>query len=85
MEEFYRQQARDAVSLHGIIEPYNRVIRNKPGDFVLVNQANHLPIAYLYSTQVNLQAKVGQAVSIQAIQRDNHNFAFPAFFVLSVE
>jgi hypothetical protein len=41
-----------------------------------------LPIAYLYSTQVDLQGKVGQAVTLQAAPRPNHHFAFPAYFVL---
>lgn len=83
MEFYYQQQLQEAVTLRGIIEPYNRSVRNKPGDFILVNQANHLPIAYLYSTQVNLQDKVGYETSVQVIPRDNHHFAFPAYFVLA--
>lgn len=84
-EEFYQYQGESAIALKGIIEPYNRVIKNKPGDYILVNQSNHLPIAYLYSTQVNLQDKVGHEVTIHGVSRDNHSFAFPAYFVLMVE
>jgi hypothetical protein len=84
-DEFYRQQNDSAVALRGILEPYNRVIKNKPGDYILVNQSNHLPIAYLYSTQVNLQDKIGQEVTIFGAPRDNHSFAFPAYFVLRIE
>lgn len=81
-EEFYEDQKQNAVVLTGIIEPYSRSVRNKPGDYVLLNQSSHLPIAYLYSTQVNLQDKIGQSVTIQAVPRNNNNFAFPAYFVL---
>lgn len=84
-EEFYQNQGEATIALRGIIEPYNRIIKNKPGDYILVNQSNHLPIAYLYSTQVNLQEKVGQEVTIYGASRDNHSFAFPAYFVLSLE
>ena len=85
MDDFYREQSDNAVVLQGVIEPYDRNVRNKPGDFVLVTQTNHLPIAYLYSSQVNLQNKVGQAVAIKAVPRNNNNFAFPAYFVISVQ
>lgn len=84
-DDYYVDQSRNAAELHGIIEPYNRVIKNKPGDYILVNQANHLPIAYLYSTKINLQDRVGQELTIHGVPRDNHNFAFPAYFVLDIE
>jgi hypothetical protein len=84
-EEFYKNQKEHAIALKGVLEPYTRAIKNKPGDFLLISQANHLPIAYLYSTSVNLQEKLGQEVTIYAIPRANNNFAFPAYFVLSVE
>jgi len=82
---FYQQEGAEQVSLQGMIEPYARTVRNKPGDYLLVNQANNLPIAYLYSTKVNLQDKVGQEVSLKAVPRGNNNFAFPAFYVLGLE
>lgn len=84
-DEYYQEQSHSAIALKGILEPYNRIIKNKPGDYILVNQSNHLPIAYLYSTLVNLQDKVGQQITIYGVARDNHNFAFPAYFVLSAD
>lgn len=84
-EDFYYEQRQRAVALRGLLEPYSRAIRNKPGDYVLVNQSNHLPIAYLYSTQINLQDKVGHEVTIYGAPRDNRGFAFPAFFVLGID
>lgn len=85
VDEFYQRQLEVSDTLQGILEPYNRSVKNKPGNFVLVNQSTHLPIAYLYSTRVNLHDKVGQEVTIQVAPRENNNFAYPAYFVLSVE
>lgn len=83
MGDFYNDQSKNAVILQGVIEPYQRAVKNKPGDFLLVSPSSRLPIAYLYSTQVNLQDKVGQEIVIQAVPRDNHNFAYPAYYVIS--
>ncbi len=41
--KFYEQQAKNAVELQGIIEPYDRAVKNKPGDFVLVNKSEPSP------------------------------------------
>lgn len=84
-EDFYNAQKANGIVLRGVIEPYHRSVRNKPGDYLLVNQSNKLPIAYLYSTEVNLDTKLGQEVTVTAAARPNNNFAFPAYFVLSVE
>jgi hypothetical protein len=85
MEDFYQQQGESAVAMKGIIEPYTRVVKNKPGDYVLMNQTNHLPIAFLYSTQVNLQDHVGREVTVYGVTRPNNNFAYPAYFVLGLD
>jgi hypothetical protein len=85
MDAFYAEQRDQAKSMTGIVEPYTKAVKNKPGDFLLVNPATHLPIGFLYSTTVNLQDRVGQQVTILASPRDNHHFAYPAFFVLGVE
>lgn len=85
MDEFYKQQDDGAVELKGIIEAYNKPIKNKPGDYLLLSPASRLPVAYLYSTKVDLQDKVGQEIVFRAVQRDNHNFAYPAYYVLSIE
>lgn len=85
IQDFYEEQRSYAMALRGIVEPYDRPIRNKPGDYLLVNRGNRLPIAYIYSTQVNLQDYVGQEVSLEAVLRPNNNFAYPAYYILNVE
>lgn len=85
LDEFYALQQQNAVTLRGVIEPYNRTVKNKPGDFVLISKVTNLPIAYIYSTKINLLEKVGQEVVVEGYSRPNNNFAFPAYFVLSVE
>lgn len=85
LEDYYAQQQKNALHLTGIIEPYVRSVRNKPGDYILVSKTSKLPVAYLYSTRVDLNTKSGQEVTIAALPRPNHDFAFPAYFVLSVE
>lgn len=84
-EEYYQQQKQEAVLLKGIIEPYMRAVRNKPGDYLLVSKNTRLPSAYLYSTKVDLQTRVGQEVTLMAVPRPNNNFAHPAYFVLTIE
>lgn len=83
MEEFYGEEKGHATVLTGIVEPYNRPVKNRPGDFVL--KIDSLPTAFLYSTKVNLHDMVGKKVTILATNRPNNNFAFPAYFVLEVE
>jgi hypothetical protein len=85
IDDYYAQQRQEAQILTGVIEPYIRSLRHKPGDYILVSKATHLPSAYLYSSKVDLQSKVGQEVTLIATPRPNYNFAFPAFFVLAVE
>lgn len=82
-DAFYAEQMLDGVTLTGIIEAYDRPVRNRPGDFLLVN--NNRPVAFLYSTRVNLEEKVGQQVTVRGLSRPNHHFAFPAYFVLGLE
>jgi hypothetical protein len=83
LEEFYTSEAMNASMLSGIIEPYNRPVKNRPGDYLL--RTENLPVAFLYSTKVNLDRLVGKRVTILASPRPNNNFAFPAYYVLSVE
>lgn len=84
-QDFYEAQKTEAFVLKGIIDPYNRPVKNKPGDYMLVNTASKLPIAFLYSTHVNLQDYIGHEISIVVVPRSNNNYAFPAYFVLSLE
>ena len=84
-QEFYKEQRKEAFVLRGVIDPYNKPMKNKPGDFMLINSVSRLPIAFLYSTMINLQEYIGHEVSIVVAPRPNNNFAFPAYFVLSFE
>lgn len=83
MDDFYLEEADNASILTGIVEPFNRPVKNRPGDYVL--RAGSFPAAFLYSTRVNLQELVGKKVTLVSLARPNNNFAFPAYFVLSVE
>jgi hypothetical protein len=85
LDDFYRAQKQDAFTLKGIIDPYNRPVKNRPGDYMLLSSSGRLPIAFLYSTKINLQNYVGHEVSIIVVPRPNNHFAFPAYFVLSIE
>lgn len=83
MDDFYAEQRRDAVQLKGMVQPYTRPVKNKPGNFLLVSHLDSQPIAFLYSTQVDLTQKAGQVVSLVGCPRPSNHFAFPAFFVVS--
>jgi len=83
LDEFYADQRQNAVKITGFVEPYTAPVKNKPADHIVKN--GDLPMAYVYSTQVNLQEFAGKKVTLLVTPRSNNNFAFPAYFVLSVE
>ena len=83
LDEYYSEQKLSAATVSGILEPYTAPVKSKPGDFII--RENDLPVAYVYSTQVNLQNLVGQKVKLIGAPRPNNNFAFPAYFILSAE
>jgi len=83
IDEFYRECSDNAVTLTGIVEAYNRPVKNLPGDYLL--RVDNQPVAFLYSTKVNLQNLVGKEITVVGTSRPNNHFAFPAYFVLSVE
>lgn len=85
VDDFYADQQQTAVTLKGTIEPYNSAVKNKPGDYLVINKETRIPIAYLYSTLINLQEKIGQEIEVQAVARSNNNFAYPAYFAISAE
>jgi hypothetical protein len=85
LDQFYDEQKVAAVPLSGILEAYSSPVKNKPGDFIIRDKDRDLPVAYVYSTKVNLQQLVGKKVTLLAAPRANNNFAFPAYFVLGVE
>lgn len=82
-ESFYEEQRLAAATISGVVEPYKSPIKNRPGDYIVKNK--NLPIAYVYSTQVDLDDYVGKKVTLICSPRSNNNFAFPAYFVLDVE
>ncbi len=81
--EFYDEQKFNSETLTGIVEPYHSVVKGKPGDFII--RRNDIPVAYVYSTRVNLESLVGKEVKFVVSPRSNNNFAFPAYYVLDVE
>lgn len=83
LDEFYASEKEHAVRITGIVEPYSAPVKRKPGDFLIKDK--ELPLAYVYSTHINLQDYVGKKVTLIVAPRSNNNFAFPAYFVLSVE
>lgn len=83
MQDFYEDQKTVATPISGILEAYTAPVKNKPGDFMLKDK--DMPVAYVYSTKLNLQGMVGKKVTLLGIQRPNNNFAFPAYFVVAQE
>ncbi|MBI5346553.1 MAG: SH3 domain-containing protein [Chlamydiae bacterium] len=83
MDDFYNEQAVNAITLSGVVENYNHTVNHKPGDYVI--KTNDLSSSFLYSTKINLEEYVGKKVSISVSPRPNNNFAFPAYFVNSIE
>ncbi|MCH9704108.1 MAG: SH3 domain-containing protein, partial [Chlamydiae bacterium] len=83
IEEFYSAEDLHAIYISGMIEPYNRPVKNLPGDFMLKSESQ--PVAFLYSTRVDLSKMVGRNVTVRVAPRPNNHFAFPAYYVLSVE
>ena len=84
LNDYYTEQKANASVLTGRIERYTYDVRNKPGDFIL-RGAEDSPIAYLYSTKVDLDKYEGKSVTILVSPRPNNHFAFPAYFVFSIE
>ena len=83
IDDFYAEQKANASPLSGMIEPYAEVIKDRPGDFLLRKEDGS--IAYLYSTQVDLAQHLGKRVNLSVSPRPNNHFAFPAYFVISVD
>lgn len=83
LDEYYDDQKMASVRVSGILEAFAQPIKNKPGDYVL--KEKNLPVAYVYSTQLDLHDYVGKKVTLVGAPRSNHNFAYPAYYVLSVE
>jgi hypothetical protein len=85
LTDYYADQALGSHEVRGILERFDRPVKNKPGDYILLDTRTHRTLGYVYSTMVDLHNEVGQEVTLQVSDRPNHNFAFPAYFALSAE
>lgn len=83
MDDYYIDQKLKCQTIAGILEAFVDPVKNKPGDYLV--KENGIPVAYVYSTHVNLDDYVGRHVNLNVMERPNHSFAFPAYFVLDVE
>lgn len=77
----YEKEKKFASPLKGKLVPFERQLKIKPGDFILIDPITKVPMAYLYSTTVDLMPYVGSDVVVEAAPRPDYNFALPAFFV----
>ncbi|MBI5273856.1 MAG: hypothetical protein HY860_02245 [Chlamydiales bacterium] len=83
MKDFYEEQKMQATVVSGILESYIEPVKQRPGDYILREKG--IPVAYVYSTHINLHQYVGRQVNLVSTTRPNNHFAFPAYFVLEVE
>ncbi len=83
IDDYYSEQKVNSCVLAGILESYDHVVKNKPGDYILKDKNN--PTAYLYSTLIDLEKYIGKEVKLKVSPRPNNHFAFPAYHVISVE
>jgi hypothetical protein len=84
VENFYNEQKINAIVIEGKLEAFVQNVKNKPGDYLIKNEENQIPIAFLYSTFVDMEKHLGKKVTITVSPRPNNNFAFPAYFVTSI-
>ncbi|MEM8628677.1 MAG: SH3 domain-containing protein [Chlamydiota bacterium] len=83
LQEYYAEQTLQGVTAEGMIEAYEMRVTNCPGDFLL--RKNQRPVALLYSTKWDLTKYQGKQVRLLLAPRPNHQWAFPAYFVLEVD
>lgn len=82
IDEFYQDQKMHATTISGILEAYAEPIKKKPGDYII--KYRDVPIAFVYSTQLNLEDYLGKKVNLVVSERPNNNFAWPAYYVHEV-
>lgn len=80
-KDFYEDELATAIPLTGMLEAYNAQVKNRPGDYIL--KVGGVPVAFLYSTTLDLQSKIGKQISVIALKRPNNHFAYPAFFAIA--
>ena len=61
MDDFYVDQRLKSLTISGMLDAYADPVKNKPGDFIL--KEKDVPIAYVYSTHVNLQSLIESALT----------------------
>lgn len=83
ISDFYSEERTSALRLSGEIFSFECDLTTRPGDYILKQKG--LPVAYLYSTLVNLKELEGKEISLVVVERPNNNFAFPTYFVLAQE
>ncbi|MCB1213746.1 MAG: hypothetical protein KDK40_05530 [Chlamydiia bacterium] len=84
-DEFYEEGRAHAEPLKGILRPYARKVKNKPGEYLIVDEVKNAPIACVYSTTVDLSRHVGDRIVAFGVLRPNNHFAFPAYMIREVE
>jgi hypothetical protein len=82
--DLYTKEKTYAIPVKGKLVPFERQLKIKPGDFILIDPITKVPMAYLYSTTVDLMPYAGMNVVIEGADRPNYNFALPAYFVHSI-
>jgi len=80
-EEFYLKECNNAEEMTGQLIPYERTSSTRPGDYMLVDIKTKVPVAYLYSSTIDLKDFIGRNITVVVSLRPNHHYALPAFFV----
>jgi len=83
VDDFYKEQEINCFALEGVIENYDKNVKDKPGDYILRKDGKC--VAYLYSTKMDLSKLEGKEVNLKGSLRPNNNFAYPAYFVHSTK
>lgn len=84
IEDFYKSElTTKSRVITGVIEEYPYVVANAPGEFIIKDGSKI--VAFLYGTKEDLHAWKGKTVRVTGIARNNNYFAFPAYFVYSIE
>lgn len=83
MNDYYGEQKANATTVCGKLK-LCKSLKNRPGDYVLLGE-NEVPVAYLYSTLVDLEKYIGEEIIVYGYERPNNNFAYPAYFIFKVE
>jgi len=83
IDDFYNEQKANGITLHGTLKQF-KAIKNSPGNFILLDDTGK-PMAFIYSTKIDLEKLNGKSIKISASLRPNNNFAYPAYFVNAIE